>query len=231
MKELYSGMRDGLPIGAGYFAVAFSLGIVASGAGLSAPEGFLSSLLTRASAGEYGSYTLIGAGAAYLEVLSICIVANLRYLLMGTALLQRFGPETPLWKKVVAGACITDEIFAISIARKGPLSASYTVGATLTAAPLWALGTACGIVMGGILPGSFVTALGVALYGMFIACFVPTAKKDRAVLVAVLCAFALSGAFSLAPLLKGISFGVKVVILTIVISAAAAALKPVSDEE
>ena len=232
MKALYQGLRDGLPIGAGYFAVAFSLGIIAGQAGLSAAEGFLSSLLVRASAGEYGSYALMAAGASLAEVALLCVVANLRYLLMGTALMNKLQPGLPLWKRMVAGLCITDEIFAISIAYdKGPVPVSYSVGALAVAGTMWALGTGCGIWAGNILPPTLVDALGVALYGMFIAIVVAPARKDRAVLFAVLAGYILSSAFRYLPLASGISEGVRIVILSIVISAAAALLRPVKDEK
>lgn len=228
---LLKGMRDGLPIGAGYFAVAFSLGMIARQAGLSAPEGFLSSLLTRASAGEYGSYALMAAGAGFLEVVALCIVANLRYLLMGTALLQKFAPGTPLWKRLLASLCITDEVFAISIAYKGHLPVSYTAGAMTVAGVMWAAGTACGIWAGNILPLSLVSALSVALYGMFIAIIVGPSKKDRAVLVAVAASFILSSLCTYLPGAAEMSQGLRIVVLTMFISAAAAVLKPVGNEE
>lgn len=224
-------MRDGLPIGAGYFAVAFSLGMIARQAGLTAPEGFLSSILTRASAGEYGSYALMAAGAGLMEVAALCIVANLRYVLMGTALLQKFAPGTPRWKKVLASFCITDEIFGISIAYKGHLPISYPIGAVLVCSVMWATGTACGIMAGNILPQSLVSALSVALYGMFLAIIVAPAKKDRAVLIAVLVSFALSSLCEFLPRIQDISQGIRIVMLTVLISAAAAIIKPIKDEE
>lgn len=230
-SPLVLGLRDGLPIGAGYFAVAFSLGMIARQAGMNVPEGFLSSLLTRASAGEYGSYALMATGAALMEIVALCFVANLRYLLMGTALLQKFEPGTPLWKKLLASLCITDEIFAISIAYKGHLKVSYTAAAMLVAGLMWACGTASGIWAGNILPASLVSALSVALYGMFIAIFIAPAKKDCAVLHAVIAAFILSSISAYIPGLSGISHGVRIVILTVLISALAAILKPVEDEE
>ena len=226
------GFRDGLPIGLGYFAVAFSLGIIARGAGLSVQEGFFSSLMTRASAGEYGSYALMAAGAGLLEVAALCIVANLRYLLMGTALIQKFPADTPLWKKILACLCITDEVFGISIAyNKGPLPLSYTASAMLVSGLMWASGTACGIYAGDILPTPVVNALGVALYGMFIAIITEPAKKDRAVLYAVLAAFVLSGVCRCLPCLSSLSEGLRIVLLSTVISAVAAVLKPVGEDE
>ena len=232
MKALYKGFRDGLPIGAGYFAVAFSLGIIARKAGLSVAEGFLSSLLTRASAGEYGSYTLMAGGAALADIVLLCLVANLRYVLMGTVLLGKLPPDLPFFKRVAAGLCITDEVFAISIAyddKYVPLS--YPAGAMAVAGTMWAAGTACGIWAGNILPGNVVDALGVALYGMFIAIVVEPSKKDRAVLYAVLSGYALSSVCNYLPFVSGISEGLRIVILSVAISAVAALVKPLADEK
>ena len=228
---LIQGIRDGLPIGAGYFAVSFSLGIIAKNSGITVGQGFFASLLTRASAGEYGSYLLIGAGATYLELIMLCVIANMRYLLMGTAFVQKFNPSTPLWKRILASTCITDEVFAISIKYKGYLPPSYTIGAMISAGIMWAMGTACGISAGGAMPPAVVSALGVALYGMFIAIVTEPSKKDRAVALAVIASCILSCIFDYVPALSSISYGIKVVLLTALVSSAAAIIKPVKDEE
>lgn len=224
-------MIDGTPIGLGYFAVAFSLGIVARTAGLTPAGGFFSSLLTRASAGEYGCYSLIAAGAAVIEVMAVCFIANLRYLLMGAALSQKFADNMPLWKRIVCACCITDEIFGISIAYPGKLPVTYPLGATAVAATMWAAGTACGITIGNILPEYIVNALGVALYGMFIAIIIPPCRKNRFLLVIVAASFIISTICTKLPPFSTMSAGVRIVVLTIVLSAAAAILKPVEDEE
>ena len=223
-------MLDGLPIGIGYYAVAFSLGIIASNAGLKPATGFVSSLFTRASAGEYGVYSLIAAGTTFIEVIAVCCIANLRYLLMGAALTQKFAPEMPLWKRIVCSCCITDEVFGISIAYPGHLPMAYPLGATLTAATMWAAGTASGIIAGNVLPELVVSALGVALYGMFLAIIIPPCRKDRSLALVVLSSFVISSLFARLPFLSGISSGVRIVILTIIIAAAAAIIKPVDDE-
>ena len=222
------GLRDGIPIGLGYFAVAFSLGIIAKKAGLSAFQGFMGSLLTRASAGEYGVYSLVSIGATLTEVALMCIVTNLRYLLMGASLTQKFHPATPQWKRILTACCITDEVFGISIAYKGYLEPSYTYGAMLIAGLLWAAGTASGIIAGGTLPDNIVSALSVALYGMFIAIIIPPARKDNAVRIAVCVSFVLSWLCAVLPYTSGISSGMRTIILTIVISAVTALLSPVS---
>ena len=232
MKEksaLLKGMRDGFPIGLGYFAVSFSLGIIAKKGGLTPVIGFFSSLFVRASAGEYAGYTSIATHASYWELVIITVIANARYLLMNCALSQKFNPNTGLLKRIFVGACCTDEIFGISIAWPGYLKPSYTFGATAIAGPMWALGTALGIVAGGTLPQRAVSALSVALYGMFLAIIVPPSKKDKAVAIAVAASFALSFLFSILPVVKTISAGTRTIILTIVIAAVAAILKPVPD--
>ena len=229
-KIFLNGIRDGFPIGLGYFAVSFSLGIIAKKGGLTPLMGFFSSLFTRASAGEYGAYTLIAANAAYSEVVLMGIITNLRYLLMSTALSQKFSPKTSLLKRILVGCCITDEIFGISIAYDGYLEPLYPYAATLIAGPMWALGTCLGIIAGGILPTRLVSALSVALYGMFLAIIIPPSKKDKAVLVAVIISFLLSYICTYAPFISNLSSGMRTIILTVIISSAAAIIKPVKED-
>lgn len=226
-----SGIRDGVPIGMGYFAVAFSLGIIAKKAGLGPVEGFISSFFTRASAGEYGAYSLIAIAASYSELAVMCVITNLRYLLMGASLTQKFSEGTSLLKRILVACCITDEIFGISIAYKGNLAPAYTFGAALFSTVLWASGTMCGILAGGVLPPNLVSALSVALYGMFIAIIIPPARQNRAVLAAVIISFATSWLCSILPWLSEISAGTRTIVLTIAIAAIMAWLKPVSTEK
>lgn len=228
---LLQGIRDGIPIGLGYFAVAFSLGIAARSAGLTAIQGFIASIFTNASAGEYAVFTLIGANAAYLEVAMISVVTNIRYLLMSCALSQRLSPNTSLVKRMLLGLCITDEIFGISIARPGYLDPKYSYGALIFASPCWAIGTALGIIAGNQLPVRIVSALSVALFGMFLAVIVPPSRKNKVVAFFVLLSFAASYAASILPMLSSMSGGTRTIILTVAISAVAAALFPVRPEE
>ena len=222
------GFRDGIPIALGYFAVAFSLGIAARNAGLTAFQGFIASTLCVASAGEYALFTMIGAGATYLETAILTLITNARYFLMSCAMSQKIDPKMPNAHRYLFGAGITDEIFAITIARPGRLEPMYNYGAMAVSVPAWAVGTALGIIMGNLLPARAVSALSVALYGMFLAIIIPPARKNRVVAGLVAAAFACS--FAASRLLPGLSEGTRTVILTIVLAAAAAALFPVKDE-
>ena len=225
------GMRDGLPIGLGYLAVSFSLGVAAKSAGLNAFQGFLASLLNNASAGEYAGFTVIAAGAGYLEMALITLIANARYLLMSCSLSQHFAPDTPLRHRLLIGHYVTDEIFGITIARPGILNPLYSYGAISVAAPCWAFGTAFGVIAGNILPLRVVSALSVALYGMFLAVIIPPAKKDRVVAVCVVLSFLFSYLASVLPIVRELSEGTRTIILTIVIASAAALLFPVKTDE
>lgn len=229
-RVLYEGMRDGFPIALGYFAVSFSLGIAARNAGLTPMQGFWASLLNNASAGEYAAFTLIAAKATYWEVAVITLIANARYLLMSCALAQRFAPETPFFHRLIVGYDVTDEIFGITIARPGYLNPYYTYGAILLAAPAWAIGTALGIMAGNVLPLRIVSALSVALYGMFLAIIIPTARKNRIVAGLVALSFALSFACEYLPGVATLSSGTRTILLTVLISGAAAVLFPVKQE-
>ena len=229
-RVILRGVRDGLPIGLGYFAVAFSLGITARAAGLSPVQGFVASLLNHASAGEYALFSLIAANAAYWEVAAVIFITNMRYLLMSAALSQKVSPETGMLHRTLLGYCITDEIFGLGIAYGGWVRPAYLYSAFLVANVMWASGTASGIVAGNILPANVVSALSVAIYGMFLAIIIPPARRDRVVAVLVAVSFVCSFVFSALPLVSGLSSGMKTIVLTVAISAAAALLCPVRDE-
>ena len=228
-QALMDGFRDGTPIGLGYFVVGFSLGIVAKYVGLNPLQGFVISLLNNASAGEYAAFTVIGSDAPYFEIALLTLVANARYVLMSAVLSQKFSPDTPFYHRIFVGFDVTDEIFGIAIARGGRwLNPFYNYGAMLTALPGWSLGTACGIVAWSFFSPSAVSALGVALYGMFLAVIIPPARKDKIIGAAVAASFALS--FLAEKIFPEISAGNRTIALTILIAGAAAILFPVEEK-
>lgn len=224
------GLKDGIPIGMGYLAVSFSLGIAAKTAGLTPLQGFIVSLLCMASAGEYVGFLSIAAGAAYVEIAVATLVANARYLLMSTALSQRMAPGLAIRHRLLMAFGITDELFGIAIARPGNANPYYSYGAFLTSAFPWALGTSLGIIAGNILPLRLVSAFSVALYGMFLAIIIPPAKKDKVIGGLVILSFAASYAATYLPVLKDMTDGTRTIILTVVISALAAIIFPRNQE-
>ena len=225
------GMRDGLPIGLGYLAVSFSLGIAARTQGLSAIQGFVASFLCNASAGEHMGFLVIGASAGYLQVALATLIANARYLLMSCALGQRMSPDMPLGHRMLIGFDITDEVFGVTIARPGFLNPWYTYGAMVTSIPFWAAGTSIGILAGNLMPARLVSAFGVALYGMFLAVIIPPARKSRILACLIAVCFAASFAATKLPLISTLSDGTRTIILTILIASAAAIFFPHREDE
>lgn len=231
INEFKEGMKDGMPIGLGYFAVSFTLGIAARNAGLTVFQGFLAALLTNASAGGYAGFVLISSGGTYLAMALVTIIANARYFLMSSALSQKLQPDLPLHHRLLIGIDVTDELFGISFTRKGWLSPYYFYGAMLVTMPFWASGTALGIVAGNILSPSLVSALSVALYGMFLAVIIPPAKENRIVAVLIALSFIVSFIVSKLPLFENVSNGTQIIILTTVISGFAAVSFPITEGE
>lgn len=229
-KNYLLGMKAGIPIALGYFAVALTLGIAAKGAGLSSFQATLTSFLINASAGEYIGFTLIAAGASYAEVFLMEAIANARYMLMSAALSQKLKPGVGIFQRMLLGYCITDENFGVSISLEERLDPVYTYGVATMAIPGWSLGTLCGTILGNVLPVNLLSALSVSLYGMFISVFVPESRKNKIVAALVVISFALSYAVSVIPALDGISEGVKIIALTVVISLAAAIFFPIKEE-
>ena len=156
-------------------------------------------------------------------------VANARYLLMSCALSQKISPKVSLLHRMLMGFYVTDEIFGVSVAQK-ELRPVYSYGVISMAAPGWTLGTFLGVLMGNILPLRVVSALSVALYGMFAAVFVPPAKENKIVAGLIIVSFIASFIFNKAAVFSGISSGIKIIILTVIISLAAAVLFPVKSE-
>ena len=225
------GVHDGVPIALGYFVVAFTLGILAKTAGLSAWQGFVTSAVNIASAGEYAGFTVIAAQAPYLEIAMLTLVANARYFLMAAALAQRFAPDTPLLYRLAVSFGVTDEVFGITVARGGMVQPYYNYGALAISVPAWSAGTSAGILAGGILPAAAVSALSVALYGMFVWVILPPTKKSRPIAGMVLASFLLSLAATYAPLTSELSGGTRTIILTLLIAGVGAALFPVHEEQ
>ncbi|NLL94033.1 MAG: AzlC family ABC transporter permease [Clostridiales bacterium] len=224
------GLRDGLPISLGYFAVSFTLGIAAQGAGLTAIQATFASLMINASAGEFVGFTLIASSAGYLEIAIMELIANARYLLMSCALSQKLPANTPLIQKLIIGFDVTDEIFGISIAVSGKLNPFYTIGAIVVSMPGWASGTFLGVILGNALPARIVSALSVGLFGMFIAVIIPPAKKQKIIAGIIVVSFLLSYIINTLKIFDFISSGVKIILLTVVISAVAAILFPVKED-
>ena len=223
----FLGVRDGIPIALGYFAVSFSLGIMATKSGLSQFQGLIASFLNNASAGEYAGFSMIAISSSYMEIAIITLIANARYLLMSIAMSQRIRKDTPLHHIFIMAHMLTDEVFAVSIARPGDINPYYTFGVMLSASPAWTFGTFFGAIAGNILPLRLVSAFSVALYGMFIAIIIPAAKTDRIILSLVITSFTLSYIFSFE--FFHISEGIKTIILTIIISAFGAIFFPLKN--
>ncbi len=231
VQNVLRGMRDGFPIGLGYFTVAFSLGIAAHKAGMTALQGFVMSLLNNASAGEYAGIAAIRAEAPYWELAVLTLIANARYLLMGCALSQRMAPGLSIGHRMLIGFDITDELFGLSVAQPYPLRPSYVYGAYVTTIPMWAAGTAVGIVAGNLLPLTIVNALSASIYGMFLAVVISPCRKNRVILFVVLASFLVSSAVMMIPWIAAMSASLRIILLTLLLSVVAAVLFPHPDDE
>lgn len=224
------GLRDGVPIMLGYLAVSFTLGIAARNAGLTAWQASLTSLLNNASAGEYAGFTVIRENASYIEMAIMILVANARYLLMACALSQKLSPDLSLGPRLIIGFEVTDEIFGVSMAVPGYLNPHYSYGVIALALPGWALGTGLGVVMGNALPASLTSALSVALFGMFLAVIVPPARKNHVLAGLILLSMTASFVLSKLEPFASLSSGMRVILLTVLLSGGAAILFPVEGE-
>lgn len=229
-KQQYAkGLKDGIPICLGYFAVSFTFGMMAVGGGLSIWHAVLISLTNLTSAGQFAGLGLILTGAPYYEMALTQLVINLRYCLMSFSLSQKVEQNAAGIHRFFMAHGVTDEIFGISSAVDGKLNPWYMYGAMSVAIPGWTFGTLFGAISGSLMPDFIASALGIAIYGMFLAIVIPPAKKNRAVLAVVIAAMGLSGLFSVVPILREISSGFVIIIVTLVVAGVAALVSPIGE--
>ena len=225
-----NGLRDGVAVALGYFAVAFTFGMASAADGLGVLPAVLISLTNVTSAGQFSGLEIIAAGGSYVEIALTQLIINLRYSLMSFSLAQKLEQGTPGRHRYIMAYSVTDEIFALDASFDGALSPAYHYGITSVAVPGWVFGTLVGAVSGNILPAFAISALGIAIYGMFLAIIIPPAQKNRTILLVVLSAMGLSFLFSVLPVLKNVTSGFVIIITTVSIAGIAAWLKPVEDE-
>ena len=226
-----TGVRRGLPVGVGYFSVSFGFGAMAAANGIGALDATLISASNLTSAGQFAGLTLILAASGLWELVLTQLVINSRYALMSLALSQRMGNRIGILPRLLIAFFNTDEIFALAMAEKQPLTVPFLLGLGLTPFIGWTGGTLLGALAGSVLPLMVRTALGVMLYGMFIAIVVPPARAEKPVLAVCLLALGLSSLFKWLPVLKGVSAGIAIVICTVAAAALCAWLFPIADEE
>ena len=229
--DFTKGIRDGIPIALGYFSVSIAFGLMAVKAGCTWVEAMLISLTNLTSAGQFAGVTVLAHMGTYIEMALTQLVINSRYALMGISLSQKVNARFKgLWR-VILGFAITDEIFAVAIGQEGEISRRYFAGLAIIPIIGWTSGTIVGAVLGNIMPEIITSALGVALYGMFIAVVVPKARENIHVLAVVIIAVAISVALRYIPVFSGISAGFAIIICAVIASAAGAVFFPVKEDE
>lgn len=223
------GAVAGIPIALGYLSVSFAFGITAVRAGLTYFQAAMISLTNLTSAGQVAGVEVIAASGSLLEMAAVQLTINLRYALMGISLSQNLDPRFTLPHRLIAAYGITDEIFAVCSTNEEPITPAYMYGITAIATLGWVSGTFIGGFAGQALPAAVTAALGIVIYGMFIAIIVPPAAKHRSILFTVLLAAALS--ILCKYLLPSLSSGFSVIICAVLTSVFAALLFPKKDEE
>lgn len=231
IRDWKKGIRDGIPIALGYLSVSFTFGLMAAEAGLAWWQAVLISLTNLTSAGQFAGLDIIISGGALLEMALTQLVINLRYALMSLSLSQKLDKKFGTGSRLSLGFFMTDEIFGVAASRPGKVSRSYFLGLATLPTIGWSAGTLAGALLGGVLPPIVQSALGIAIYGMFLAIIIPQARDDVRFLKVILIAIALSCAFHYLPLLKQISSGFAIIICSVAAAGIGAWLYPLNMEQ
>lgn len=231
INSFKKGLKDGLPICIGYFPVSFAFGIFAVENGLTILQAFLISVTNLTSAGQLAAVPIIAGGGTLIELAVSQLVINSRYSLMSVSLGQKLSSKVKLFERMAIAFGNTDEIFAVSVSNNGELGSKYMYGVIALPVLGWTSGTLLGAIAGNVLPPIISAALGVAIYGMFIAIVVPMAKKEKATALCVLLSIALSCAFKYVPFLQNVPSGFVVIICAVASSVIFAILAPVKTDD
>lgn len=226
INRFSEGLRDGVPIGLGYLSVSFTFGMMAVAQGMPAWAAIVISMTNLTSAGQFAGLNMIVAAATYLEVALAQLVINLRYALMSVSLSQRLDKQIKTLGRLRISFGITDEIFAVASTKDGRVGKRYMGGLMIAPYLGWTIGTLLGALAGTFLPPTVQSALGIAIYGMFLAIIVPAAKKSFPVFVVLLIAVGLSCLFRWIPMLSGVSDGFVIIICAVVAAACGAVFFP-----
>ena len=231
INSFRTGLKEGLPICMGYFSVSFAFGIFAVESGLTVWQTVLISLFNLTSAGQLAGVPIIASGGSFVELALSQLVINSRYSLMSVALGQKLSREVTLPEKLFIAYGNTDEIFAVSVSNEGEIGTRYMAGLILLPVLGWTGGTLAGAVAGNILPAIVASALGIAIYGMFIAIVVPIAKKEKATALCVATAIMFSLAFKYVPFLSFVPSGFTIIISAVIASVIFAIAAPIKTDE
>lgn len=230
-QEFTQGIKDGIPICLGYFSVSVAFGLTAVLSGLPVWSAVAISLLNLTSAGQFAGINILVAQGTMVELAMTTLIINMRYFLMSLSVSQKVHKDMKIRHRMAVSYGITDEIFAVSMQHKGDLSGSYMAGLILTPVLGWTGGTLFGAVAASFMPATLSNAMGIALYGMFIAIIIPAAREHRSVLVTIIMAVAASVGFQYLPVLRNISSGWSIILITVLVSAAAAWMFPIDIAE
>lgn len=231
INSFKTGLKEGLPICMGYFSVSFAFGIFSVESGLTVWQAVLISLFNLTSAGQLAGVPIIASGGSFVELALSQLVINSRYSLMSVALGQKLSRKVSLSEKLFIAYGNTDEIFAVSVSNEGELGTRYMAGLILLPVLGWTGGTLLGAIAGNILPAIVASALGIAIYGMFIAIVVPVAKKEKATALCVITAIGLSLAFKFVPFLSFVPSGFTMIICAVIASVLFAIIAPIKTDE
>ncbi len=224
-----TGLNDGIAIGLGYFSVSFTFGMIATSMNISPLEAVALSACNLTSAGQFAAISLINSNASILEVILTTILINFRYIFMSISLSQHLQEKITLPQKMMLSFGNTDEVYALSTTKNEKLSFHYMMGLITLPFIGWTSGTFLGATFNSLLPPTIQSAFGIALYAMFIAIIIPAAKSNKPIFLTIILASILSVLFKYMPLLKTISSGFSIIIITIISTSIIAILFPIQE--
>lgn len=231
MEDFVRGCKKGIPIALGYFPVSFSFGVLVVSSGLPVGLATLISLTNLTSSGQFAGVSLMLAQASYLEMAMTLLLINARYFLMSLSLSQKIDKTMSTLQRMIVSFGITDETFSVASLTKDTLTFRYMLGFIFVPILGWTSGTLAGEVFMNFLPVAVQNAMGIALYGMFLAIIVPTSSSSKPILEVVIVSGIFSMIFYYIPLFHILSSGMQLIVSTLIGAVYGAIRYPRNEEQ
>ena len=179
-----AGARAGLPFAVATLLLGASFGVLARQLGWGVAIPIVFSMVVFSGSAQFAVVSILGAGGGVGAATLAAVFANARFLPMGLAVTSSLAGGR--LRRAVEGQAVVDASWALANRGDGTFERKFLIGATLPQFAAWIIGTAVGVIAGGLLGDPGALGLDVVFPAFFLILLAEELKDRQSVLVAVL---------------------------------------------
>nr|WP_282557669.1 AzlC family ABC transporter permease [Providencia burhodogranariea] len=175
-RALVDGAMHSAPLNLAVIPWGFLAGSMAVDAGLTFWQSMAMSAIVFAGAAQLVTLGLLNSGAGYITIIISVFFITSQHLLYGLTMRPHVKSFTTT-ERLSIGFLLTDELFAISAAKRQALSFPYLFGAGFSFYLVWQITSLCGIIMANFVTDLSNLHLDFSVVATLLAIVVPLTKK------------------------------------------------------